>query len=419
MRQFLYFTAIMTGCACAPLCAGDWTAFRGPDGAGVSDGNGFAAKWAPQQNIKWRKELPSPANSSPIVSNGRVFVTCATNQGRQRGLYCFDRESGKRLWVRTVGIDMITETHKTNPYCGSTPVADGTRVVVWHGSAGLHCYDFEGKVIWSKRLGRVGHMWGYGSSPILFQDKVILNFGPGEESFVAAYSLEDGEEIWKTDEPGGTNDRSGRLVGSWSTPQVVDIDGDTQVICSMPTRVVAYHPDTGEIIWYCEGLSGPKGDLVYTSAVVGEGICIAMGGYNGPAIGLKTGGSGDVTDTNRLWRTEERIPQRIGTGVLIGNHLFVANAGPGTAQCIEAATGEVIWEARLPGGNQWGALVLAGGLLYVTNQEGTTHVIEPDPNELKLISSNPLREECNSTPAFSNGQIFLRTYKALYCIEAQ
>ncbi len=396
--------------------AGNWPAFRGPAGNGISPEKNLPITWSPQQNVLWRVELPGPGNSSPIVSNGRVFVTCATDKGQQRMLYCFDRQEGRELWKRTVEYDVVEKTHQTNPYCGSTPAVSGERIVVWHGSAGLFCYDLNGKQLWDRQLGKVGHIWGYGSSPVIYGNAVFLNFGPGVESFMTALNLRTGETLWKMPEPGGANDRSGRIVGSWSTPIIAKVDGHDQLICSMPTRVVAYDPADGNIIWSCDGLTSQRGDLVYTSPLISGELCVALGGYQGPALCFRLGGSGNVTENNRLWRNVQKQPQRIGSGVIIGRHIFTVNAGPGTAECIELETGKQLWQARLPGNNSWGSLIFADGRLYVTGQDGTTSVFLPNPERFDSVATNQLGEPSNSTPAFSDSQIFIRTHSAVYCI---
>jgi len=153
--------------AAAAAVAGDWPAFRGPSGNGVAPEDKAPLHWAPGKNVRWKAPLPGPGNSSPIVSRGRVFITCAEDEGRKRNLYCFDRRTGEKLWVRTVNHTNAEPTHRTNPYCASTPVADGSRVIVWHGSAGVFCYDFSGREVWKRVLGEVRHDWGYASSPIL------------------------------------------------------------------------------------------------------------------------------------------------------------------------------------------------------------------------------------------------------------
>ena len=175
-------------------------------------------------------------------------------------------------------------------------------MVVWHGSAGVFCYDFDGQELWKKDLGETRHDWGYASSPILHGTKLILNFGPGSRTFLAALDLKRGDLHWKRDEPGGLDATDKRMVGSWSTPIVIKVDGKDQILCSMPTRVIACDPETGSVLWSCGGLANEKADLVYASPVVSGAIGVAFTGWvNGPTIGFKMGGSGDVTTSNRLW----------------------------------------------------------------------------------------------------------------------
>ena len=394
---------------------GDWPQFRGPLGNGVAPADKAPLHWGPGKNVRWKALLPGPGNSSPIVSRGRVFVTCAEDQGKKRNLYCFDRRTGAQLWVRTVEYPVVEATHKSNPYCGSTPAADGARVVVWHGSAGVFCYNFDGKELWKRDLGEVRNEWGYGSSPILHRGRVILNFGPGDRAFLAALNLKTGKLLWKFDEPGGPTTVLKGNIGSWSTPIVAKVAGKDQILCSMLTRVVACDPKTGAGLWFLEGLAEEKVDLIYASPVISGEIGVAFTGWaNGPTIGFKLGGAGDVTASNRLW--QERQSQRIGSGVVVDGHVFIVNAGPGTAQCMECQTGKVRWTERLDGGESWGSVVMAAGRLYVTSRRGVTTVFRPDPRKFELLATNDLGEPSNATPAISDGQIFLRTDGHLYCI---
>ena len=404
--------AVMLGEAAA-IHAADWPAFRGPKGDGVSSESDVPLHWGPEQNIKWKAPLPAPGNSSPIVSKGKVFLTCATDAGKNRGLYCYDRRNGELLWSQIVPYEQPDPTHGTNPYCGSSPAADGARVVVWHGSAGLYCYDYDGKKLWQRDLGEFKHIWGYGSSPVFLGEKIILNCGPGVRTFVTAINAADGQTIWQTDEPGGASGEKGNTewIGSWSTPVLAKVNGRDQILVSLPFHVNAYDPDDGKVLWTCEGLD----KLAYTSPVVGDGMAVAMGGYHGPALGFKLGGSGNVTDTSRLWHITAKNPQRIGTGVIVGRHLYMANEQH-IAQCIDVTTGKDLWQTRMPEGVIWSSLVLAGDRLYVTNQIGTTIVFRASSEKFELLAENKLGESSNSTVAISDGQIFLRTFKHLYCI---
>ena len=423
-RRFCF--AILTLCISAgtgvsPISAADWPQFRGPSGNGIATDTQAPKRWSRTENIKWKVKLPQPGNGSPIVSGKHVYLACAEDkEGKRRSLYCFDRETGEKLWVRTVGFGESEPTHKTNPYCATTPASDGERVVVWHGSAGLYCYDAQGTPRWSHNLGRFEHIWGYATSPVIHDDKVILHSGPGKNVFVAVFDLKSGKELWRVDEHvdfrKSSRNAEGNYEGSWSTPVIWQSNGKTQVVCSMPTRVVGYDLETGKLVWWCRGLHGSRGDLAYSSPMIRGNLCVAFGGFGGPAIGLRLGGTGDVTESHRLWRIDKN-PQSIGTGVFIGNHVYRVNAArPAPIECLEARTGNIVWKSDPRDGICWSSLVVVGKTGYVTNRTGTTIVFEISPKEYRPIARNDLGEPCHATPAVSDGEIFIRTWKHLYCI---
>jgi len=405
--------------SCTNAVAGDWPAFRGPVGLGVTSDTGFPTSWSQDENVRWKIELPNRGNESPVVAVGLVFATSATDDGSERRLHCFDRTDGTEKWTREVSYKAGEKTHQTNPFGAATPAVSGNKIVVWHGSAGLFCYDLAGEQQWSAKPGAVTHIWGYGSSPVIHDGKVLLNFGPGVAQAVIAYDLETGNEVWQHKEPGGTDDRGGRMAGSWSTPVIAEVGRTPQIICSLPTRVVSLNPIDGSVIWSCDGLVGKNGNLVYTSPLISKGIGVAMGGYTGPAIGFRLDGKGDVTTTHRLWHDDAKQPQRISSGVIVGDHIFMANAGPGTLQCLELTTGKEVWKDRGPGANSWGQMCFADGRLYVTNQKSQTVVFSPNAEKYEQLAVNSLDGSSNSTPAFSDGEIFLRTSKSLYCVSTK
>jgi outer membrane protein assembly factor BamB len=418
MNRFFSLSLMLALFSTHLLPAADWPMFRGPSLDGVSPEDSAPTTWSSKENIRWKAPLPRPGNGSPIVSKGRVFVTSVEDEdGKQRSLYCFDEAEGKELWVKTVDFAKKMPTHKTNPYAGTTPAADGEHVVVWHASAGLYCYDFAGKELWSKDLGEFKHMWGYGTSPIIHRGRVILPTGPGEKCFVAAFELETGKQIWRTDEPqegNGERNAKGNYMGTWSSPVIAKVEGQDQILLTQSTRLVAYDPADGKILWYCEGVSHNKGDLSYSSPVIAGDICFVTGGFNGPAMAVRLGGTGDVTETHRLWRTEQQ-PQSIGSPVAVEGNIYRPNAGPGTLQCIDPADGKTLWQDRA-GGSQWASIVQAGGLLYATDQNGGTTVFKPNPEMFEQVAKNNLADGCNATPAIANGRIFIRTDKNLWCI---
>lgn len=414
------WTAVAVSWLCSCGVAGDWTGFRGPEHQGVSGETGVPLHWGRDKNIRWSIDLPDPGNASPVVARGRVLLTSSSNAGRERSLICLDRRDGKQLWVRTVEFGQREPTHETNPHGAVTPVTDGERIVVWHGSAGMFCYDFEGILLWSRDLGVFRHIWGYASSPILHEGKVIQLCGPGERQFLAALDLRTGDVLWEQPEPGGSESSQGKYIGSWASPLAVNVGGQAQILCGMPTRVIACHPDSGEVLWSVAGIESDRGNLMYTTPLVGETMGVALGGFGGPAIGFNLGGAGDVTESNRLWRETgaPRNPQRIGSGIVIGDVFYIANAdNTASIECREVATGKQRWEVRRTNdGPHWASLVLVEGRLYATGQKGVTRVFAPNPDQYEELAVNDLGEQTHATPAFSDGEVFIRTWQKLYCI---
>jgi outer membrane protein assembly factor BamB len=398
-------------CLAAAAGAGDWPAWRGPDGDGHSLERDLPARWDRTTNVRWKVPLPEEGNSSPIVWNNRVFLTQSLDHGRRRAVLCFDRADGKLLWQRETPYKEPEPTHATNPYCSASPVTDGERVVASLGSAGLVCYDFSGKQLWHKEVGAMEHIWGNASSPVLYEDLVILWCGPGKRQVLRAVHKDTGKTSWEHEEPGGNRgDDASHWRGSWSTPLVIRVADHDELVLGVPDKVKGFDPKTGKELWSCAGL----GPLVYTSPVSADGIVVAMSGYHGPALAVRAGGRGDVTATHRLWRHAEGIPQRIGSPVIVGEHVYIVNEN-GTAQCFEIKTGKELWGKERVGEKFWGSLVAADGKLYVTDNGGTTIVLAADPH-FKLIGKNPLNEQVRATLAVSNGEFFLRTYKHLWCI---
>ncbi|MCA9100374.1 MAG: PQQ-binding-like beta-propeller repeat protein [Planctomycetales bacterium] len=398
--------------------AADWPMFRGPNGNGQT-ADAAPLHWSAEDNVLWATELPQPSNGSPIVVADRVFVTTSLDElGKHRSLFCYDKASGEQRWVRTVDFGEEMPHHATNPHGSTTPASDGQRVVVWHASAGLYCYDMDGNELWSRDLGEFRHMWGYGSSPIIVDGRVILNTGPGAQPLVLALDATNGNTLWQHEvaQTGNGERRDDEApMGSWSTPIVAHVAGKDQVIVMHTDHVAAYDPATGEVIWTCDGISHDRGDLAYSSAIVAGDVCFVTGGYKGPAMAIALDGRGNVTDTHRRWRIEEN-PQNIGTGIFVDGYVYRPNAEAGKGlDCVDPATGEIVWSERTPAA-QWGSMVMANGLLYVTDQDGTTLVFRPNPTEYEEVARNPLGESSNSSPAVSDGQIFIRTATHLYCI---
>ena len=400
--------ALVVALAAAPSLAGEWPAWRGPTGTGIADETGLPLEWSAEKNVTWRVPLPGPGNSTPIVWDDRVFVTQSLDEGARRTVMCFNRSDGTLHWQRAVEFTGEETTHQTNPFCAASPVTDGERVIAWHGSAGLVAYDFEGNELWRRDLGTFHHIWGNAASPVLVDGLVICNLGPGTEAALAAFDKRTGEDVWRVELPEAKSENPEQYKGSWSTPVIFETGSSRQLMLSLPQKLIAFDPATGDELWHCRGLS----DLVYTSPLVGLETVVAMSGYTGPALAVRTGGAGDVTETHRLW-LHEKNDQRVGSGVVVGDHLFIMDE-PGIARCFVLATGELVWEERL-GGTTWSSMAHADGRLYVAAADGTTYVLAA-ATEYKLLAENPLGEVTRGSLAFSDGQVFVRTYDALYCI---
>lgn len=409
-RYWFTFTIAVVLHAASFVMAGNWPAWRGPLGTGVSDEKNLPVEWSQEKNVAWKVALPGEGNSTPIIWDDKVFVSCASDKGRMRSLICFNKATGEQLWAKTVQYAKAEKTHETNPYCSSSPVTDGERVVVWHGSAGIFCYSLMGEELWQQDLGEFDHIWGNASSPVIYKDLVVLNAGPGMRTFLIAMKKDSGEAVWRRTIADATSEKVDEFRGSWSTPILYQEKGRDLMAISMPKFLIAFDPLTGDTVWQSAGLSL----LAYTSPLVSDEAIVAMSGYHGPAIAVKPGGTGDVTESHRLWQQEDKNPQRVGSGVLVEGHVYIFNED-GIAWCLDAVTGERKWEKRL-GGRSWSNMTYAEGHIYAINMDGTTYVLEATPAECKVIAENHLDELVRASHALSDGKIFIRTYQHLWCI---
>lgn len=391
-------------CACQPLIAGNWPAWRGPDGTGVSRETNLPVHFSSTKNVTWKAPLPGEGNSTPIVWEDSVFVTCPIDGGRTRRLICFDRKNGKQKWQHTVDFPLKETTHSDNPFCSGSPTTDGKLVYASFGSAGVVACNFSGDVVWSRDLGRLAHVFGLATTPVLYKNLLLIHRGPGEPTHIVALDKHTGKTVWDTTETG----KNHKLYGSWSTPVIYRAGDHDEFALSMPGELKGYDPFTGKELWRCAGL-GPSN---YPDTAIGDGVLIGVSGFQKSMMAVRMGGRGDITATHRLWHVE-KTQQRIGSGVIRDGYLFVSNA-PGICECIKVETGETVWKERL-GGNLWGSILLAENRLYVNNTQGDIFVLAATP-KVKRIAENSMKEHIKAAIAPSDGQLFIRTYENLYCI---
>ena len=407
----------------SPALAANWPSWRGPNGDGISPEKNLPLKWSATENIRWKAALPEAGDSSPIVWGDKVFITQAIEKEGGRNVMCFDRATGRQLWQQGVTWKQREARYEQNPFCAASPVTDGERVIAFFGSAGLHCWDMNGKELWHRDLGRHHHAWAYAASPLIHGDLCLLYFGPGDNARMIGLDKKTGKTLWETPEPaiekrprtdGFKGSESRGMVGSFATPVIVKAGARDELIQVYPQQTRAFDPRTGKELWHCDGLN----ELIYSSPVHGNGVLVAMGGFIGTSIAIKPGGTGDVTASHRLWQSV-RTKDRLGSGIILGDHIYVLNMD-GFAECLELKTGKIVWQERVKGGGanngSWSSMVLGGGHLYVLNKSGDTAVLKAAP-KFELVASNPLGNElANSSHAISNGDIFIRTHQHLWCV---
>ena len=405
-------------------CASHWPSWRGGvEGAGVTQQKNLPVEWSNTKNVRWSVPLPDGGNSTPVVWADRLFITQAVVKENRRTVMCFDRADGRLLWQSGVSHAEKEETHEANPYCAASPATDGGRVIATFGSAGIHCYDFDGKELWRRDLGTQRHEWGYASSPVIQGDLCFVYHGPGPGAHLIALDKKTGDTVWKFVEPPARTDhrtdgfkgREPGYVGTWSTPIIIQAGGRDELVMSFPGRLVALAPKTGEVLWTCDGLN----PLVYTSPIYADGLVVAMGGFFGSAIGVKPGGSGDVTGTARVWLEERAKKNRCGSGVVAGGRIYMVNMD-GFMECIDLKTGRQLWEERLPKqgakGDSWSSTLLVGDRIYAVNQSGDVIVLKAGP-KFEVVSVNSIGDEMtNASLVPSDDEFFLRTHQHLWCI---
>ena len=397
--------------------AADWPQFRGPGGAGVADDRDYVRTWSATENVLWRVELPGPGASSPITLGEHVFVTCyrgvdksAPNNLKQleRVLVCLNRADGKIVWESAVkgtdDEDRYQGFLQGHGYTTSTPATDGERIYVFFGKAGVLAFDLNGKQLWQTSVGTGSAQmgWGQGSSLILYKNLVIVP-AFAESKAMVALDKETGRQIWKTDADG--------FSGCWSSPILVELpEGKQELVVSVPHEIWGLDPETGD---FSEGVK--EGPMCPT-LVSQKGIVYAIGGRQGGAVAVRAGGRDDVTKTHTVWRKD--FGSYVTSPVLLGDYLYWVS-DRGIAFCAKTSDGEQVYRERLADAGQlYSSVVVASGRLFAVSRENGTYVYAAKP-QFESVARNAVDEDagtCNATPAFSNGQMFLRSNRYLYCI---
>jgi outer membrane protein assembly factor BamB len=395
--------------------AEDWPCFRGPSRQGLSQEKEVPTQWSAESNIKWKTPLPGDGWSSPIVLGDDVFVTAALDGGKSLHLIRLDRRDGRMLWDQEVTPQQPKYKQRPNSFATSTPVADGQRVYLVACDGKILATDLEGKVLWTNHEFDYYSQHGLAVSPVLWEDLVVVAFdwsSPGPDKKVGWEVPWDKALILAVDKNTGVTrwrgSRGSSQIGH-ATPTIARVDGVDQLVSSAGAVVQGFDLKTGERLWT---VSSP-GEGVVPSAVAGDGLSFTTTGFRQETIlAVRLGGRGDVTQTHVAWRVTEEVPH-VPSLLYVSPRLYsITDAG--IVNCIQGATGQVLWRQRLPG-KYSASPVYADGKVYFLSESGRATVIEEGP-QYKLVAQNELGQTCCASPAISRGNLFLRTEKALYCI---
>ena len=414
----LFPSGIFSTAAAAPK-ENDWPQFRGTGALGRSEAKGLPLTWSDEKNVVWKAALPGPGASSPIVLGDRIFITSFTGfatssrepgemTNLKRHLLCLNLADGKIIWDTAVPAEMpeqdrIREGHG---YASSTPVADAERVYAFFGKTGVFAFDHSGKQLWKTKVGDKLNGWGSATSPVLYKDYLIVNASIESDSLMAL-DKKTGKEVW----------RANVSNESWHAPVFVTApDGSTEVVAAKNGRVLGFNADTGEALWNVK--TGIPWYMCPTP-VVQDGIVYVIGGRtpNG-ALAIRAGGRGDVTASHVVWKVGKG--SNVPSPILYDGHLYFAHENLGIVYCLNAKTGELVFEERIEPapGQIYASPVMGDGKIYFTGRGGRTVVIAASPKFEKLgentLESN--RGMFNSSPAISGNKILLRSNRALYCL---
>jgi outer membrane protein assembly factor BamB len=395
--------------------ADNWPQWRGPALNGVSTEKNLPFKWSPAENITWKLPVPDRSGATPIIWNNHLFLNVA--DGDNLFLWCVERNQGTVGWKKLLGggNHMMRKQNMSSP----SPVTDGRNVWVMTGTGILKSFDFSGNEQWARDLqkeyGRFGLNWGYASSPLLYEDSLYVQVLHGmktdDPSYVMRIDKKTGKTIWRVERPTNAQRES---PDSYATPTLLRNGRNIELVILGGDCITGHDPATGKELWRGNGLNPDNNPFyrVIASPVVVDGVVYAPTRVK-PLTAFRGGGRGDITETHRLWtfNTGPDVPTPVSDG-----KYFYSVSDNGVMWCLDARTGKEIYgRQRLRSGTYSSSPVLADGKLYVSNEDGLTTVIKAGP-QFEILAENDLGDYCLSSPAISDGQIFIRTSKYLYCI---
>jgi outer membrane protein assembly factor BamB len=388
---------------------------------------GVPTRWngATRENLAWKVPVPAGGHASPIVWEDRVFLVGCNNDTQERVLACLSRKNGKLLWQQTVIRSPLETKHALNSFASSTPATDGNLVYVSFlevdghtipapnvsaprpitpGRMVIAAYDLAGNQRWLVKPGEFISAHGYCASPVLYKNLVIMNGDHDGDGYVVALDKATGQQVWSTPRPNNTR--------SYVTPIIRQMGGRTQMVFSGSKAVVSLNPDDGTTHWT---IDGPTEQYVASMVSDDDMFFMAAGFPTYHVLGIRPHGRGNITDTHVAWHSTS-AKCYVPSPVVTGGYLLVAD-DRGTANCFVAETGERLWQERL-GSHFSASLVTAGGLVYFTADDGLTKIVRPG-KDLEIVADCQLGEHCISSPAISQGCMFFRGERHLFCIQGK
>ncbi len=412
----------------------NWHQWRGPEANGVSRAAKPPVEWSEDKNVRWKVAINGKGNASPIIWGDKVFLLTAINAGRvdpsrpkpedqpkrvfgikhpntfyKFEVLCLDRNTGEELWRQTASEHVPHEgTHHDADFASASPTTDGERLYCWFGSAGMHCYDLDGRKQWERNLGKayVGASLGEACSPVFHQGKLVIVRDHARQSSIEVLDARTGKSLWMKDrdEP-----------NAWATPRIVEHSGKTQVITAASNMIRSYDLDSGDIIWQCSGLTGN----VIPCPVVDGDVVYCMSGYEGYSLlALPLDARGDISNSDKIIWSKDRGTPYVPSPVLYDGMLYFTQSNQSILTAVDSRTGKTLLQrGRIPGvSNIYSSPVGADGRVYFTGRNGATVVLKRQ-NKLKVLATNKLDDEFNASPAIAGRQLFLRGRKSLYCLE--
>jgi outer membrane protein assembly factor BamB len=433
MHQFYVVLALTALWVNSAYGSENWPQFRGPAGDGRSAARGLPVHWSEQQHVKWKTPIHDRAWSSPVVWGNQIWLTTATEDGTKLFALCIDRDRGSIVHdLKLFDVEKPQFAHKFNTYGSPTPVIEAGRVYVTFGSPGTACLDTEsGQVLWTRRDFVCNHYRGAGSSPILYQDLLIMNFDGSDHQYLVALDKATGKTVWRKERsidfkdlgPDGLPKEEGDLRKAFSTPHVGLLDGSAVLISSGAKAHYAYEPLTGRELWRVEERTSHSAS---TRPVVGRGLVFVPTGWStGELLAIRPGKPGEMVDAQQqsgkssgtqlqvVWKSKRNVPKK--PSVLLLDDLLFTIDDNGIASCLEAATGKEFWRERV-GGNHSASPISAEGRIYFFSEEGKGTVIEAG-REFKKLADNQLDDGFMASPAIAGKALYLRSKTHLYRIE--